>query len=53
VAKTFVNKIYVERVLKTMITSAYGTEAAMTCAVPQDASSERKAGTEKVDQNIT
>jgi len=52
VAKTFVNKIYVERVLKTMITSAYGTEAAMTCTVPQDASQERKVKAEKVDQNL-
>ncbi len=35
VAKTFIDQIYVQRVLKTMLTSAYGTEAAMTCEMPQ------------------
>jgi predicted transcriptional regulator len=35
VAKTFIDQVYVQRVLKTMLTSAYGAEAAMTCEVPQ------------------
>ena len=44
VAKTFVNEVYVQRVLKTMLTSAYGTETAMTCEVPQELEAPARKG---------
>ena len=47
VAKTFIDQTYVQRVLKTMLTSAYGTEAAMTCEMPQAEVPERRDKREK------
>lgn len=52
VAKTFVNEVYVQRVMKTMITSAYGTEAAMTCEVPAMHTNMRKGKRENTEPNI-
>lgn len=50
VAKTFIDQIYVQRVLKTMLTSAYGAEAAMTCEVPQADAPDRR---EKKDRGFS
>jgi DNA-binding transcriptional regulator YiaG len=52
VAKAFVNQVYVQRVMKTMITSAYGTEAAMTCEVPAMAAPDRRERKENAPQNV-
>jgi predicted transcriptional regulator len=51
VAKTFVNKTYVLRVMKTMITTTYGAEAAMTCEVPQTEAPDRRNRKEKAPQD--
>jgi len=51
VAKAFVNQVYVQRVMKTMISSAYGTEAAMTCEVPAVAAPKVRERNEKAPQD--